>query len=105
MKCRAEKLFTPSIDKAADFIAGEFKKSGFKYFDGLTDYRQPFSMIKANLISASGSLNNHPLEMSQIIAISTDATLNFTEKSGFTKIVIDSSANLFKEAYEITAKQ
>lgn len=98
---QGRKVFTPSIDKAADFIAGEFKKSGLKYFDGLTNYRQPFSMIKASLISASGSLNNHPLEMSQIIAISTDSTLNFTEKSGFTKIVIDSSTNLFKEAYEI----
>jgi Peptidase family M28 len=98
---QGRKVFTPSIDKAADFIAGEFKKSGLKYFDGLTDYRQPFSMIKASLISASGNLNNHPLEMSQIIAISTDSTLNFTEKSGFTKIVIDSSTNLFKEAYEI----
>ncbi len=98
---QGRKVFTPSIDKAADFIAGEFKKSGLKYFDGLTDYRQPFSMIKASLISASGNLNNHPLEMSQIIAISTDSTLNFTEKSGFTKIVIDSSSNLFKEAYEI----
>ncbi|HXS55624.1 MAG TPA: M28 family peptidase [Hanamia sp.] len=98
---QGRKVFTPSIDKAADFIAGEFKKSGLKYFDGLTDYRQPFSMIKASLISASGNLNNHTLEMSQIIAISTDSTLNFTEKSGFTKIVIDSSANLFREAYEI----
>jgi hypothetical protein len=98
---QGRKTFTPSIDRAADFIVGEFKKSGLKYFDGLTDYRQPFSMMKANLVSASGSLNGHPLEMSQIIAVSTDAALNFTEKSGFTKIVIDSSANLFKEAYAV----
>lgn len=98
---QGRKTFTPSIDRAADFIAGEFKKSGLKYFNGLTDYRQPFSMIKANLISASGSLDSHPVEMNHIIAISTDPALNFTDQSGFTKIVIDSSANLFKEAYEI----
>jgi hypothetical protein len=98
---QGRKTFTPSIDRAENFIVGEFKKSGLKYFDGLTDYRQRFSMMKANLVSASGSLNSHPLEMSQIIAVSTDATLNFTEKSGFAKIVIDSSANLFTEAYEI----
>ena len=98
---QGRKTFTRSIDRAADFIVGEFKKSGLRYFDGLTDYRQPFSMMKAKLISASGTLNSHPVEMNQIISVSTDATLNFTEKSGFAKVVIDSSANLIQEAYKI----
>ena len=44
-KMQGRKTFTPFIDSAANFIAGEFKKSGLKYFNGLTSYRQPFSML------------------------------------------------------------
>lgn len=95
------KTFTPSIDRAADFIAGEFKKSGLKYFDGLTSFKQPFSMIKANLISASGSMDNKVIDPKNIIAVSTDAELKFDENAGYTKVVIDSNANLFKEAFEL----
>ncbi len=98
---QGRKAFTPSIDKAAEFIAAEFKKSGLKYFDGLKSYQQTFSMIKTNLISASGSMDNKAIEPYNIIAITSDAELKFDENAGYTKIVIDSSANLFKEAFEL----
>lgn len=98
---QGRKTFTPSIDKAADFISGEFKRSGLKYFDGLTDYKQPFSMMKANLISASGNMDNKTVEPNNIIAITTEEELNFNENSGYTKITIDSSANLVKEVFDL----
>jgi hypothetical protein len=98
---QGRKTFTPSIDKAADFIAGEFEKSGLQYFDGLKSYQQSFSMIKAKLISASGSMDNHPLNPDNIIPIATDAQINFNEKSGYTKVIIDSSANLVREVFDL----
>ena len=98
---QGRKTFTPSIDKAADFIAGEFEKSGLKYFDGLKSYKQPFSMIKAELISASGSMDNHPVNPDNIIPIATDAKLSFNEKSGYTKVIIDSTANLVREVFNL----
>ena len=98
---QGRKTFTPSIDKAADFIAGEFEKSGLQYFGGLKSYKQPFSMIKAKLISASGSMNNHPVNPDNIIPITTDAKLSFNEKSGYTKVIIDSSANLVREVFDL----
>lgn len=98
---QGRKTFTPSIDKAADFIAGEFEKSGLKYFGDLKSYKQPFSMLKTNLISASGNINGHSLEPGNIIAITTNEELKFDENSGYTKIVIDSSANFFKEAFAL----
>src|SRR6185503_5904159 len=58
-KMQGRKTFTPFIDSAANFISGEFKKTGLKYFDGLTTYRQPFSMQKTNLISAYGNIDGH----------------------------------------------
>lgn len=94
---QGRKTFTPSIDSAADFIANEFKKSGLQYFVGLKTYKQPFSIIKAKLISASGSMDNKAVEPDNIIAITTDAELKLDETSGFTKIVLDSSSNLMSE--------
>jgi Zn-dependent M28 family amino/carboxypeptidase len=98
---QGRKTFTPYIDSAADFIAGEFKKSGLKYFDGLTSYRQPFSMLKANLISASGNIDGHSIDSEHIIAITTNAELKFDENSDYTKVVIGNTANFFREAFNL----
>ncbi|MGN6532701.1 MAG: M28 family peptidase [Ginsengibacter sp.] len=98
-KMEGRKTFTPSIDRAADFIAAEFKKSGLQYFNGLKSYKQTFSMLKATPVSASGNINGQTIEQDYIVAITTDADLKFDENSGYTKVTIDSGANLFKEAF------
>lgn len=98
---QGRKTFTPSIDKAADFISDEFRKAGLRYFDGLTDYKQPFSMMKTKVVSASGSLEGRSLNGQQIIAISTAAELKIAQDSGYEKAVIDSGANLMRNAYEL----
>lgn len=100
-KMQGRKTFTPFIDSAANFISGEFKKTGLKYFDGLTTYRQPFSMQKTNLISASGNIDGHSVDSNRIIAIATDGELKVDENSGYTKVVIGDTANFFKEAFSL----
>lgn len=100
-KMQGRKTFTPFIDSAAGFIAGEFKKAKLKYFDGLTSYRQPFSMLKANLISATGNMNGSSVDANHIIAITTDAELKFDENSGYTKVIIGDTANFFREAFKL----
>ena len=95
------KTFTPAIDRAADFIAAEFKKSGLKNLDGLKTYKQSFNMTKANLLSASGTADNVVLSKDQIIPVSTDSMLHINQASGYTNVVIDSSANLFAEAFKL----
>jgi Zn-dependent M28 family amino/carboxypeptidase len=100
-KMQGRKTFSPFIDSAANFISDEFKKAGLKYFDGLTTYRQSFSMQKANLISASGNIDGHSVDSNHIIAIATDAELKFDENSGYTKVVIGDTANFFKEAFSL----
>jgi hypothetical protein len=95
-KMEGRKTFTAAIDRAADFIAGEFKKSGLQYFDGLKSYKQPFSMKKATIISASGTMNGKPVDADKIFALTTDSVLNIDENSGFTKVVITDTSNFFK---------
>ena len=98
---QGRKTFTPGIDKAADFISVEFKKAGLKYFNGLGNYKQPFSMIKAKFISATGIINGNTIDANNIIAVTTDANVKFDDLSGYTKIVLDSNANLQTEALKI----
>ena len=38
--------FTPGIEKAAQFIEGEYKQIGLQPMEGNSGYRQNFSMIK-----------------------------------------------------------
>lgn len=96
---QGRKTFTPGIEKAGNFIASEFKKSGLKYFDGLTSYHQDFSMKKATLISASGKINQIQVAPENLIAIATDEDITVDENSGYTDVVIDSSSNLMREAF------
>jgi len=104
-KMEGRKTFTPSIDRAADFIAGEFQQSGLKYFDGLNSYKQPFSMKKATILSASGNMDGKPVDADKIFALTTDSVVNIDENSGFTKVVITDTSNFFKAFALIKSNQ
>lgn len=98
---KGRKTFEPSIDKAADFIAAEFAKSGLAFFPGLKSYKQPFRMTKAKFIAATGTMDNIPVESAGIIAVTTDAEVDLSERSGYNKIVLDSTADLLQTAASI----
>ncbi len=104
-KMEGRKTFTPSINRAADFIASEFKKSGLQYFDALNSYKQTFSMKKATIISASGSVDGNPVDTDKIFALTTDSVLNIDQNSGFTKVVITDTSNFFKAFALIKSNQ
>ena len=95
------KTFSPGIEKAAGFIESEFKKSGLKFFPGLKSYRQSFEMIKTKFISAVGTVDGEAIAADNIVAVTTDASLQFNEQSGYHRVVLDSSANLMAEASKI----
>lgn len=97
---QGRKPFTPGIEKAADFIAGEFKKNGLSYFTGLNSYRQEFSMIKAKFISASGNFDGQALDPKSIIAITTTADISINDKSGYARAYIAAGANFNSEAFK-----
>ncbi|HUS02672.1 MAG TPA: M20/M25/M40 family metallo-hydrolase [Chitinophagaceae bacterium] len=77
------RAFTPAIDKAADFIASEFKKSGLQYFAGLNSYRQEFGVIRTKPISVEGNFDGQTLESKNIIVITTTPELIINNNSGY----------------------
>ncbi|HEV8079942.1 MAG TPA: M28 family peptidase [Chitinophagaceae bacterium] len=95
---QGRRTFTPGIDKAADFIASEFKQNGLQYLNGLTDYRQKFGMIKVKFISAAGNFDGKQLESKDIIAFTTQADIAINNNSGYEKIIIPADSNFIRTA-------
>ncbi|MCE7996831.1 MAG: M20/M25/M40 family metallo-hydrolase [Roseivirga sp.] len=62
------RTFTPGIDKAAKFIAGEFQKTGLEYLDGLNSYQQKFNMYSLTPESASVTINGKTIAEEDILA-------------------------------------
>lgn len=92
---KGRKTGTAEIDKAADFISDEFKKSGLKTFSGLQTYKQSFTNIRTKFISALGNVDTTKIEASNIIAITTDSLVKFNELSGYKKVLVRNTDNLF----------
>ncbi len=92
------RTFTRGIDKAAAFIASEFKSYGIQPLKGNKDFLQSFAMIRPKFISASGMLNESALDTKQIMAVTCNKDLQVTEKSGYEVAQIAKGANLFAEA-------
>ncbi|MCY7292855.1 MAG: hypothetical protein LH615_11815, partial [Ferruginibacter sp.] len=103
---RGRKTGTPEIDKAADFIAAEFKNYGLKPFGALSTFKQSFTNVRTKFLSAKAVVDSSTIEENNIIAISTDSLIKITEQSGYTKVVIGNLENLLLRAEEIiNAKQ
>ncbi len=89
---------TPEMEKAADFIANEFKSSGLKYLTGLNSYKQSFTNIRTKLLSANATIDTEKIDEANIIAITTDSIIKINESSSFKKIVIGNTENLLQRA-------
>ncbi|MEN9684218.1 MAG: hypothetical protein RLZZ28_4 [Bacteroidota bacterium] len=92
------KTFSPGIDKAAAFIAGEFKKTGLQTWNNGGNHLQSFAMVRPKFISASGNFDGIPLETKNIMVFTTSPEIAVTEKSGYEKVTIGKGANLNTEA-------
>ena len=98
---RGRKTGSAEIDKAADFIAAEFKNYGLKTLGGLSTFKQSFSNVRTKFISAKAVVDSLTIEENNIIAITTDSLIKITEKSGYKKVLISNTDNLLLKAEEI----
>ncbi|OQP58598.1 M28 family peptidase [Niastella populi] len=87
------KIYTPGIDKAAAFIADEFKKAGLQPVAGKS-YLQEFAMLRINPVQAGGTLNGKPLEERNIAAITAKEELSINQGSGYTMKVVQAKDTL-----------
>ena len=94
---QGRKTFTPAIDNAADFIAGEFKSAGLQTLNNNGSYLQKFSMVQRHLISAKAKLDNDTIAINNIVALTSKPNLFITEDSNYTKAFIKPGDNLRAE--------
>lgn len=99
---RGRRTFTPDIDKAADFIAAEFKVAGLGTFNNSGSYRQEFALVKTKPISSSATLDGTAIDARNIIVITCQPQLKVTEQSGFEKVIIRPAINLQNEARKLS---
>lgn len=95
---RGRKSFSPDIDRAADFIAAEFKKAGLSYPKGQDSFLQKFAVYKTSINSVSGTINNQAIIPENILAVSTQKKLDITQNSGYKIETIESQQVLFSKA-------
>lgn len=96
---KGRKVFTPEIEKAADFIANEFKQAGLQTIDGKGSYLQSFAMVTPKSVSASGALDGNAIDQRNIIVITSQADFKTDQNAGLEKVVIKAGSSLFREAY------
>jgi hypothetical protein len=92
---QGRKIFTPAIDKAADFIAGEFAKSKLSFFGDATSYFQEFMVTKAKPLEIRGMLDGDSLQWHNTAAYTTAEELNITSFEGHKIIVVKKDDDLY----------
>ena len=94
---RGRKTFSPEIDKAADFIADEFKKAGLQTFNGAKGYKQDFAMVSPKFVSGSATFDNDQVDFKNVVVITCQPVFSINEKSGYEKVKIEAGKNFQSE--------
>ena len=93
---QGRKVFTPAIDKAADFIAAEFAKNKLNFFGNATSYFQEFSMTAAKPLEISGMLDGDSLNALNVAANTTAEEINITSLKDYEIVIIKKDDDLSK---------
>jgi hypothetical protein len=95
---RGRKVFSPEIDKAADFIAAEFKAAGLQTLNNSGSYRQEFVLVRPKLVSATATLDGENIDPKNILVITTQPQLKIDGSSGYAVGYVKPGSNLQTEA-------
>lgn len=97
------KTYSKDIDKAANFIANEFKQAGLVTFNKSESYLQTFSRLNAKLISATATLDGIQVDMKNVIIVTSEPTVLINETSGYEIVKINKEDNLGATAKKFLA--
>jgi hypothetical protein len=78
----------PGQLKAAEFLAGEFQRIGLQPLPGGTGFMQEFPAYQTAVTSASVALDGVAQPASQVLALTTQPSLNWTEKDEVALLVL-----------------
>ncbi|NCI51565.1 M20/M25/M40 family metallo-hydrolase [Sediminibacterium roseum] len=95
--------FSPGIDKAAAFIADEFKKAGLQTWNNSGTFLQKIpNMISGKPSSISVTIDGAPFDAKNVMVLSGKSAVKINENSGLEKVTIPKGANLNMELRKYT---
>lgn len=86
---------TAGSERAAQFIAAEFKKAGLQPLAGAS-YLQSFQMLQPKRVRISGTADSLALKPENLVALSFQPQLQITETSGYKMAHVKQGENLFR---------
>lgn len=92
-------LFSKGLDKAAAFIADEFKDTKLQSLNDNGSFFQEFEVIEAKQIAARGSVNGKPIDEKRFFAITSSEELAVDAASGYEQVNITANDRLLNSAY------
>lgn len=95
---RGRYALDPEIRKAADFIAGEFKKAGLRPIPGEKDFKQRFGIVSIATDSSSVMLNGMQMEDNSYFALPDSESFMIREQSPDPVIRIDAEQD-FRDTF------
>ena len=102
---KGRKVYSPEIDKAADFIGAEFKAAGLKSWNNSNSFRQEFVMISPKQISLTANFDNTEFDSKKIIVVTCQPELTIDQSSGYETAIIKAGGNLFQPAMEFAGSK
>ena len=99
------RTFSPGIDKAADFIAADFKESNLEFFGENNSYFQHITMIKSSTEEILGRLDKEELNLTNVAVNTSSAELKIETLSDFTVMEIKKEDNLFRTVFPLLSEQ
>jgi hypothetical protein len=104
------KVNTPEIDKAADFIAAEFKAAGLKTClpagqagDNGNSFRQEFVMATPKQTSLSATFDGAVVDPLKIVFVTAESEITIDQNSGYETGWIKAGGNIFQDAMNYAA--
>jgi Zn-dependent M28 family amino/carboxypeptidase len=88
------KTYSKGIDKAADYIATEFKQTGLATLNNSGSYLQKFTRLNAKFISATANFDGTALDTKSVIVLTSEPTVSISETSGYEVVKIAKEDNL-----------
>ncbi len=99
---RGRKAGTPDIEKAAQFIAAEFKKAGLQPVNG-DSYLQEFTMVRTRIKSVKGEVDDKEVDPKNLVVVTQESELKVDEKSGYEQVYVKQGEDFRKRVTEIMA--
>ncbi len=98
---QGRKAFTAGIEKAAVFIAEEFRKTGLQTLNGTEGYSQPFKVVLSETERATVFINGQNIDQNDLLVFAASELINWRNKDSVETIFIRAGENFGQKLFQL----